>query len=454
MPEANHTEIEALSDELFNAVERADDLFLNIQKGLVEELFGQVSDDAIEELGLGKKVMAKRFSIQEVCAMFDISRQTIYKAEKDGRLPPPDMKMSTDKRQIRAGFTLEQVCNMRRVFGKMPPKLPRSVVVGMLNQKGGAQKTTTTLYLAQWLVIQGYKVLVIDTDAQGSLTTWLGLKPDIDVGFEHTIAPFVMQDEQAWAEHGEPSDLNDLRYAVHKTYFHNLDLIPACGSLLSIDLHRELTASASDVLASRLGIEGMLPTDILRMGIEPLKSDYDVILIDGTPSLNMSTTNVISACDEIVVPTPAHMIDFASTVQFVSLILEVLDLFMRHHSSRTHIGLAFMVNRYSQSEASYTAEEVIKYVFGSRVMSVPVEKSDEVQRQGNTLRTIYEVPTSRITNMRAHKRALENYNDAFMEIMHRVILGNKPIKQVIQSQIKQGLKKKGDGKDSKESAES
>ncbi|MBB3048884.1 chromosome partitioning protein [Litorivivens lipolytica] len=421
--------IEELDSDLEVAIERGDKLFEGIQSGLLKELFPDLSQEAIEELGLGSKVMPKRFSMQEASSLLGVTRQAINKAEKEGRLPAPDTKPSADGRNIRAGFTLQQIENMRSVFGKLPAKFPETYVLGVLNQKGGAQKTTTTLFYAQWLAVQGYKVLIVDTDGQGSLTTWMGLKPDIDIGWEDTIAPFVIQDEHRWEEElGRDSrELNDLNYAVRKTYFHGIDLIPACGSLLEIDLYRNMTTKAPDVICQRVGLGRKFPaTDILRFGLEPLRERYDIILLDGTPSLNLNTTNVLSACDRVLIPTPAHMIDIASTVQFVDQVRQVFKLFRDHDSARVSMGVNFLINRYSASEASYTAESMIRHIFKDMVLSTPVEKSDEVQREGNTLHTIYEVPNSLITNPKAHKRALENYEQVFTEVTNRVVRGIVP----------------------------
>lgn len=160
----------------------------------------------------------------------------------------------------------------------------------------------------------------------------------------------------------------------------------------------------------------------------PLKSEYDVVLIDGTPSLNLSTTNVISACDEILIPTPSHMIDTASTVQFTGHIRNVFGLFMDNAGSRENLGVSFLINRYSTGEASYTAEAIIRHIFKDMVLKGMVEQSEEVRRQGNFMKTVYEAEDK--SNTRALNRAIENYEEVFSEVLNRVIMGNRPIRQL------------------------
>lgn len=422
--------IQEVDADLAAAFNRAQDIFQRLREKSADQVFSRVSESALAELGLGSKNM-RRLTIGEVCKMLGVTRQAIYKAEKEKRLPPPDLKKSSDEKNIRAGYTLRQLEEMRTVFDKRPTPLPRDIVVGILNQKGGCQKSSTTLTLAQWLALLGYKVLVVDTDPQGSLTTYLGYKPDIDIGWEDCVAPFIMQDEKSWVEEFGRSaeELDDLRYAVKKTYFYGVDLIPASGGLLEVDIYRDLTTSAPSRLLDRLGIdEPMLPTDILSFGLAPLKSEYDVVLIDGTPSLNLSTTNVISACDEILIPTPSHMIDTASTVQFTGHIRNVFGLFMDNAGSRENLGVSFLINRYSTGEASYTAEAIIRHIFKDMVLKGMVEQSEEVRRQGNFMKTVYEAEDK--SNTRALNRAIENYEEVFSEVLNRVIMGNRPIRQL------------------------
>ncbi len=436
MEQAASGTLAQLGEKFDVAIDRSERVFESIQGGMADRLFQNLSEESRRKIGLGEKVMYKRFSVPETTKLLGISRDAIYKAEREGRLPKPDTKLSADGKQIRAGFTLEQIAEMRKVFKRQPEPLPRSIVMGVLNQKGGSQKSTTTLFFAQWLALQGYRCLVVDTDAQGSLTTWMGYKPDINIHWEDTIAPFLMQHEDRWIEmKRELDDLNDLSYAVKPTYFHGIDLIPASGALLEIDVYRNMTNSAPKRLSQRTDNDSVvISTDLLRQGLAPLRENYDIILVDGTPSMNLNTANVLAACDEVLIPCPSHMLDLASTCQFVTMMQDVTELLMRNNSNCRDMDVTVVINRYTASEASYAVEDVVRYIFEGWVLDTPVEKSDEVQRGGNQLQSIYEIPREEITNTRGHKKAVENYNAVFTEVLNRVVKRIEPVRQATRIQ--------------------
>lgn len=95
--------------------------------------------------------------------------------------------------------------------------------MSIANFKGGVGKTATAVTLAQGMSLLGHKVLVIDIDPQGSLTTLFGILPDSEVEEEDTILPLVMGAETS------------IRYAIRPTYWDGIDLVPAapCSSALS-----------------------------------------------------------------------------------------------------------------------------------------------------------------------------------------------------------------------------
>ena len=96
-----------------------------------------------------------------------------------------------------------------------------TIAVG--NFKGGVSKTTTAMALAQGLSLRGHRVLAIDTDPQGSLTTLFGVLPDTMVEDEQTIAPIVYGDETS------------VRSAIQTTYWDGIDLIAAAPSLFGAE---------------------------------------------------------------------------------------------------------------------------------------------------------------------------------------------------------------------------
>jgi cellulose biosynthesis protein BcsQ len=84
------------------------------------------------------------------------------------------------------------------------------------NFKGGVGKSTLSVHLAQYLAIKGYRAALIDCDSQASATTLFGYVPDLDLTEEDTLYPFLRHD-----------DMESLDYALRKTHFDGLELVPA-----------------------------------------------------------------------------------------------------------------------------------------------------------------------------------------------------------------------------------
>ena len=154
-------------------------------------------------------------------------------------------------------------------------------VISLANQKGGTAKTTTCANLGIGLAQAGRKVLLVDADAQGSLTLSLGWEPDELPITLNDLMIKVIQDRPV--THGEGM--------LH--HEEGVDLLPANIELAGMEMSL---------------VSVMYHETILKQVIEPYKHEYDYILIDCAPSLGMMTINALAATDGIVVPTiPQHL---------------------------------------------------------------------------------------------------------------------------------------------------
>lgn len=145
-------------------------------------------------------------------------------------------------------------------------------IYALANQKGGVGKTTTVINLAAYLAEAGKKVLLIDSDPQGNSTSGYGIeKADIKNSYYTLLT-------------GE-SDFNE---TVLKTdCMENIDILPA---------NRELAGAEIELI--NFSRKEYLLKDIL----EEKKNDYDYIIIDCPPSLNILTLNALTAADGVLVP--------------------------------------------------------------------------------------------------------------------------------------------------------
>lgn len=392
--------------------EKIDDLILN-------SALEKVDIDALRSQITNRRVLKRRYGTTQAAEMANISHALIYAAERDGRLPAPIMREDT-KKATRAGYTINDINKMRVLFGTAPrkPHKSRAPILGYLNLKGGSQKTTHCHLMAQFLALKGYRVLVVDTDPQGSLSLLFGLRPDIEVVYEKTIAPFLLEDDDALVQAGHDEGASEtLNYAIQKTYWDNIDIIPSCLDNLNIDFEMPLIIQDSD----------SNPVDyIARLGdgIRGVADHYDFVLLDGTPSLNFSTMNVISACDMVFVPTPAAYADYESTLSFTKLVQDLVDTYLKNECYPNVPDVRFFIAKFSNANSSHFWSTIIRKVFNEPGLKDVLDNesyhTDEISKASTEGNSIYEVTPSEADNRKRLKKDTEMFNRLFQE-MHDVV---------------------------------
>ena len=362
LPPVTLTELSNLSDRASTVIER-----------LRERIFAP---------GIAKS-LDLRFNVRKAADMVGRSDKLIRDAEADGRLPVPEKHADTGRR---TGYSLAQVNTMRDVFGTLPHRAPDdpAMVLAIQNFKGGVGKSTMVCHLAQFLALKGYRVCVIDCDSQASTTSMFGLNPDVDVDEDDdTLYPFF--------RHGGPATLN---YALRATYWPGIALIPANLGLYDAEYE----------FAARMARDSSFVLDRLREGIESIKGNFDVILMDPPPALGMLSLSVLRAANALVIPAPPNNIDFGSTAHFLKMMGATLEELARAGGARDYSFVKILATKMNDGKSAHQAiKRMMEAVFPMDMMTAVLKDSAEIDNAAANLSTVYEL-TGPGTRTDTHKR--------------------------------------------------
>lgn len=196
-------------------------------------------------------------------------------------------------------------------------------IIAIANQKGGVGKTTTAINLSACLAEKGQKVLAIDMDPQGNMSSGLGLDKN---SVEKTIYDLII---------GE----SEVEEVLQKKTLENLDILPA-----NVDL------SAAEI--ELIGIDEK--EYIVKKAIEKIKDDYDYVIIDCPPSLSMLTINAMTTADSVLVPIQCEyyalegLSQLIHTVELVkerlNPVLEIEGVVFTMYDARTNLSLQVVEN--------------------------------------------------------------------------------------------------------------
>lgn len=169
-------------------------------------------------------------------------------------------------------------------------------IIAFSNQKGGIGKTTSAVNVAASIALKKKKVLLIDLDPQGNATSGVGVSKRGDL---ISIYDCLIGEKEA-------------KDAIVETEFQNLSVIPSNLAL----------AGAEIELVSVEGREGLL-----KKAVEPIKGDFDYIIIDCPPSLGILTLNALAASDGVVIPMTCEFYALEGLSQLMLTVKQVKKSF-------------------------------------------------------------------------------------------------------------------------------
>lgn len=175
--------------------------------------------------------------------------------------------------------------------------MPKCEVIAIANQKGGVGKTTTTFNLGVALAHAGKRVLLVDSDPQGDLTTYMGIHdPDNIPVTLSTLMERSIKDE----------DINS-KEAILK-HDEGIDLIPSNLELSSMEVSL---------------VNAMSREFTLRNCLTDIKDKYDYVLIDCMPSLGMITINALACADKVIIPVQSEFLAAKGMSHLMNTVLKV-----------------------------------------------------------------------------------------------------------------------------------
>lgn len=208
-------------------------------------------------------------------------------------------------------------------------------VIAIANQKGGTAKTTSTLNLGVGLAMHGKKVLLVDCDPQGDLTTSLGWQGD-------TLGVTLI-DHMMCAIRGVPCEEGILQ---HKE---KVDLLPANIELADM----EMTL-----------VNAMSREYTMRSSLEEIKKGYDYVLLDCMPSLGIMTINALAAADSVIIPVQAQYLPAKGMTQLLRTIETVKSKYINPNLKLDGVLLTLSDNRTNLARETAKA---IKELYGSYI---------------------------------------------------------------------------------------
>lgn len=243
----------------------------------------------------------------------------------------------------------------------------------MGNFKGGVTKTTTSMMLGQGLSLRrARKVLLIDLDPQGSTTTLFGINPHAEVEAGATVLAAITGDRP------------DLLGVPQKTYWDNLDLIPSSTDLFNAEFILPAQAQSGGARYEFWSVLGR--------AIEPLRDEYDYIIIDTAPTLSYLTINALFAADGILVPVVPDLLSFTSMVQFWSLFSDLVKgMAMRGESARkTYDYIDILITRLPNKKEAMAMRDLIIKTYGDHVLQIAIPETALAMSTSSEFATVYD----------------------------------------------------------------
>lgn len=302
-------------------------------------------------------------------------------------------------------LTLDEVHRLMEDYGVRPrrPDGSRAMRLGIFNFKGGSTKSATALHLSVYAAFHGYRVLLIDGDPQGSLTSLFGRDP-ADVAEELSLAPVFRSVR-------EKSSLDAVTLSPQPTHIAGLDLVPACLGMIGADM------AIANAFVSRAPAVRTFYECVSR-AIASVEDRYDLVLMDGSPAFSFAALAALWAMDGMVIPMPPEAPDFKATGSFLSMIGDTLQSLCESagRPEREWSPTVVVHGRAKNSQSAALIKKLTRDVLAHRRLDDVIPDVSAVPNALARFRSVYEVTGNEIDS-RALRKARDSYNAVNRQII-------------------------------------
>lgn len=352
----------------------------------------------------------RSFTSGEVAEIVGVSDGYLRQLSLDGLGPSPDIGASG-----RRSYTLSQINELRAFLASTRPKeglkfWPRRrpgdklQVLTVANFKGGSAKTTTSLYLAQGLALQGFRVLAIDLDPQASLSAMFGYQPEFDIPENATLYGAIRYDERRVP----------MKEVVRPSYFSGISIVP--GNLELMEFEHQ---TPRHMLNNR-GVAEDLFFRRVAAAIQQVDADFDVVVIDCPPQLGFLTMGALNAATGMIVTVHPQMVDVASMSQFLLMTSDLLTVIEEAGGALEFDFMKFLITRHDPRDVP--EQEIVgllRDIFGADVLAATAWKSTAIANAGLTKQSLYELSRGSVGRS-VYDRAMESVNAVNREVIEQI----------------------------------
>lgn len=259
-------------------------------------------------------------------------------------------------------------------------------IITVANQKGGVGKTTTTMNLGVALAKSNKRVLLVDGDPQANLSSYLGVTPG-EPPFEslHTLDEVYLSKR--------PIDLKTRNLFITHTQA-GVDLIAADKTLASVEYYL-FTRSDREVVLSRF--------------FDSIRQDYDFIILDTPPSLNLLTLNALCASDYVLVPVQP---EFFSLEGIIKIRQSIEDIKNRWNPKISIIGV--LPTQVSQRrKLSHEVIQILRDELGEKLFENRIHENSAIAESSGHAKSVLDYARS--------SRGSQDYTAAAQELLNRCV---------------------------------